>query len=128
MRQQTATIAACEYSYEVVAQNPADGEDGGVFPINTDYEREITLRNTSQCAWEANTALTYIQGEDFDAGPFITIRERVEPGAEVILTFAGQTPSQGGLRSGSWELRTAGQIPIGEPLIISIRSFDSGNR
>lgn len=127
MRQQTATIAACEYDYEVVAQNPEDGEDGGVFPINTDYEREITLRNISQCAWEANTALTYIQGEDFDAGPFIIIRERVEPGAEVILLFEGRTPPQGGLRSGTWELRSPGQIPIGEPLIISIRSFDRGN-
>lgn len=127
MRFLTATIAACEYDYEVIAQDPLDGEDGGVFPINTEYVREITLRNTSLCAWEVNTALTYIQGEDFDAGPRILIRERVDVEQEITLRFLGRMPDVGGLRSGTWELRTPEQIPIGEPLVISIRAFDRGN-
>src|SRR6185369_5496970 len=121
---QTATTAACNFDYAIVDQKPADGD---YFPTNKDYVREITLLNTGNCAWERNSSLTFIEGESFDAGPRIFIRERVNPGADVILDFQGHTPANGGLLTGTWELRTPGQIPIGQPVHISIFAFDQGS-
>jgi hypothetical protein len=122
---QTATAAACEYTYAIVQQTPEDGMAGGPFRADTAYERQITFTNTGTCAWEPNTALTFLVGENFNVGPRIFIRERVEPGAEVVLIFQSHLPSIGSETplSGTWELRTPGQIPIGEPLTISIRVY-----
>ena len=38
----------------------------------------------------------------------------------------GKTPAKGGLKIGIWELRTPGQIAIGEPLEISLNVFETG--
>lgn len=125
---QTSTIAACKFDYAVVENSPEDGTKGGYFKINADYERKITLLNTGSCAWEPNTSLTFIQGEDFNAGTRIWIRDVVNPAETVILTFKGKLPSRGRETpySGVWELRTPGQIPIGKPLVISILVYDPG--
>jgi serine/threonine-protein kinase len=121
---QTATVAACDYNYEVVEQDPA--EDLQV-RAGTPYRRVITLRNTGTCYWERNTALVHVEGESFDAGPVILIRERVDVDEEYQLVFEGSTPSAGGgLLTGIWELRTPGQIRIGEPLPINVRVFGGG--
>lgn len=121
---QTATVAACDYNYEVVEQDP--DEDLQV-RAGSEYTRVITLRNTGTCHWERNTALVHIEGESFDAGPVIVIRERVDVGEEYDLVFEGSTPSAGGgLLTGTWELRTPGQIRIGDPLPINVRTFGGG--
>lgn len=127
--QRTATIAACDFDYAIIEQNPVDGEEGGFFRINQTYTREITLLNTGSCAWEPNTSLTWISGESFDAGPRIFIRETVEPASEITITFTGRLPSRGSLEpiAGVWELRTAGQKVIGEPLTISVLVYDPGS-
>jgi serine/threonine protein kinase len=119
---QTATVAACDFDYAVVDQKPADGD---FFPANRQYRREITLLNTGNCAWERNTSLVWVRGEDFNAER-IFIRERVNPGAEVTLVFQGVTPPTGGRRTGTWELRTPGQILIGRPIEISVSVFEQG--
>lgn len=119
---QTATVAACDFDYAVVDQQPKDGD---FFAANRPYRREITLLNTGNCAWERNTSLVWVRGEDFNAER-IFIRERVNPGAEVTLSFEGVTPPTGGLRSGTWELRTPGQILIGRPMDISVSVFEQG--
>lgn len=122
--QQTATIAACDFDYAVVDQNPRDGD---FFIAGRDYTRTIRLLNVGTCPWERNTALVYISGQDFGAPPFIFIRDRVNVGEEVTVEFAGRTPrNQLGLLSGVWELRTPGQLPIGEPLTISIQVYGGG--
>lgn len=124
----TATIAACNFDYAIIENIPRDGQEGGFFRVNTRYERRMTFLNTGTCAWEPNTSLTFLEGEDFDAGPRIFIREVVEAGAEVTLLFAGTLPSKGSLSPlvGRWELRTPGQIVIGAPLVISIMVYDPG--
>jgi serine/threonine protein kinase len=126
---QTMTAAACNYDYALVEHDPEDGEKGGFFPINSDYERQITLLNTGSCAWEPNTSLTFLEGEDFNAGPRIFIRQPVNPAEDVIVTFTATLPAKGSLTplSGIWQLRTPGQIPIGVPLTISILVFDPGS-
>lgn len=124
----TATTSACQFDYAIIEQSPRDGEAGGFLQVNTPYTREITFLNTGTCAWERNTSLTFIEGEDFSAGPRIFIREPIEIGAEVTILFEGVLPPQGSVQpiSGRWQLRTPGQLPIGEPFTISVMVFDPG--
>jgi len=130
---QTATFAACEFDYAISSQDPEDGFDGPNVPINTAYTRDITLVNTGNCPWEINTSLAFVEGESFNAGPRIFIREPVQVGDEVTITFEGTTPSRGRLEGGNlvpvegtWQLRTRGQLMIGEPFTISVLVFDPG--
>jgi serine/threonine-protein kinase len=118
---QTATINACDFNYTIVEQDPPDAD---YFATNRDYERLITLRNIGNCPWERNSALMFVSGENFNAGPRIIIRDRVNVGETVTLTFTGRTPVTGGLLSGMWELRTPGNIRIGQPIFISINVFE----
>ena len=117
---QTATTAACDFNYTIVKQEPPDGGDQ---VANSDYERQITLRNTGTCAWERNTALMFISGENFNAGARIIIRDRVAVGDETVIDFKGHTPAAHDPLSGTWELRTPGNMRIGQPIVISIRVF-----
>jgi len=120
---QTVTTTACDFKYQIVDQNPADND---YYTADTDYERAITLLNTGNCAWERNTAFVFIRDEDFNARP-IFLRERVNPSEDIVLCFQGKTPRTGGVHRGTWELRTPGQIRIGEPLVISVNVFESDN-
>ncbi len=131
----TATINACDYDYAIVPPDPDDeqanyyaayGGGGPVFIVtNMDFTFEITFLNTGTCPWERNTSLTYLEGESFNAGPRIFIREIVDVGEDITIEFAGRTPQRGGLKGGTWELRTPGQITIGRPLGISIFTYES---
>jgi hypothetical protein len=121
---QTATINACDFNYTIVTQEP---EDGTFVVTNHPYERLITLRNTGTCAWERNSALMFVSGENFNAGPRIIIQERVNVGEEKVIDFVGKTPATGGRPlTGIWELRTPGNIRIGQPLAININVFEGG--
>jgi hypothetical protein len=119
---QTATIAACDFDYEIVSQTP---ENGFFRQAETLFVMEIRLRNTGNCPWERNSALTYVpgSGENFDAEPRILVRERVNVGQETIIVLNGRAPATNGLASGLWELRTPGQLLIGAPLTLSVNVF-----
>lgn len=121
MDMQTATMAACDFDFRIVSQTPADAD---FFQTNRAYTRELTLLNTGTCPWERNSALSFVSGENFNFGPRVLIRDRINVGERVSLTLSGRTPTSGGLLTGVWELRTPGQIPIGEPLQISINVFE----
>lgn len=132
--ERTETYQACRFDYAIISQDPEDGVEGGFVTINTAYQRTITLFNSGNCAWERNTSLTFVEGEDFNAGPRIFIREAVDVGAEVDLIFEGTTPNRGQVEngtvvpiSGTWQLRTPGQIDVGEPLTISVLVYDPGS-
>jgi serine/threonine-protein kinase len=122
LEMQTATIAACDFDYEVVSFTP---ENESFRQADTVFTMEIRLRNTGTCPWERNTAFTYVtgSGENFDAEPRIFIRDRVNVGEETIVLFAGRAPSTNGVSSGQWELRTPGQLLIGTPLTLSVNVF-----
>ncbi|HEX2621438.1 MAG TPA: protein kinase [Phototrophicaceae bacterium] len=127
--ERTATTTACNFDYAIVEQVPPDGKEGGFFRINEPYSREIRLLNTGSCTWERLTSMTFLSGEDFSAGPRIFIEQPVEPADEVTVTFSGVLPPKGSVDpiSGIWELRTPGQIRIGEPMVISVMVFDPGS-
>lgn len=126
--QLAATLDACTFDYAIIEQIPADGAEGDFFPVNQPYMREITLLNTGTCEWGENTSLSFVSGEDFNAGPRIFVRESVQVGEEYTLTFNGTTPGRGSVEptTGTWQLRTRFQIPIGEPFEISVMVFDPG--
>lgn len=119
----TRTIEACDFDYEIIEQAPADDE---FYPANSDYEREIRLLNTGNCAWERNTSFVWIRDEDYDARP-IFLRERINPGDELVMCFRGRTPRTGATYTSTWELRTPGQILIGQPFRINVRVFETDN-
>ena len=128
--QMTATIDACVFDYAIIEQSPEDGEAGGFFTTASKYARTITLLNTGECVWERNTSLTFVSGsgESFNAGPRIFIREPIGVGQEVELIFDGTLPARGSLTpiEGAWQLRTPGQLAIGEPIVISVMVYDPG--
>ena len=134
----TATISACNFDYALIPPEPASdqaeyypaysgSEERVYITTDTRFAFDLTFLNIGTCALERNTSLTFVEGEAFNAGPRIFLRERIEPGQEFTIHFEGRTPRRGsgGLRSGVWELRTPGQILVGEPITISIFSFDS---
>lgn len=118
------TAEACNYGYLVVEESPPDGD---FYTASTPYERQIVLLNSGRCAWDRNTSFRNVDGEDFDAPP-IFIRERVEPGDELVLCLRGETPATGRVYTGTWELRTAGQVLIGEPFELSVSVFENVDR
>lgn len=118
----TETVEACTFDYAIVSQDP---ENGAFYPANSDYDRKIIFLNTGDCPWEPNTSLTYLEGENFQVlRGRVFITGQVEVGASYELHFIGRTPGRGGLRTGTWELRTPGQRPIGEPMEISIQVYE----
>ncbi len=118
---QTATIAACDFDYAISDQQPPDND---FFRADQPYVRQITFVNTGTCPWERNTSLTYVSGEDFNLVDRIFVRDRVNVGEDVTLTFSGRTPRTGAAYSGLFELRTPGQILIGAPLTITVKVFE----
>lgn len=125
--EQTATYAACTFDYSIIEQEPKDGREGGFFRTNSDYTRTLTLLNTGTCAWDVNTSLRFItgSGESFGFTP-VLLREAVEVGATVDIEMVLRLPAVGSQEpiSGQWQLRTRGQLPIGEPITISILVAD----
>ncbi|MCC6972392.1 MAG: protein kinase [Anaerolineae bacterium] len=120
----TATARLCVREYDLIAPkrpNPADPED----PIkaDTDFNREIEIRNLSTCDWLPGTALYFKEGEQFRAQRKIEMAntEPVKPGEIARFVFRGRTPVRGGLYVGSWELRTEGGVLI--PPVIEIAFF-----
>ncbi|MBL8154948.1 MAG: protein kinase [Anaerolineae bacterium] len=127
--EQQATLDACQFDYAVRIQSEYDKTNEGIdfVKANTEYTLEITFVNMGTCAWGPNTALVFIEGDNLDAGRVIFFRENeqvVEPGGEAILDFVGRTPARFGLKTGTWELRTPGQIPIGQPIVIQVQIFE----
>ncbi len=131
---ETATTAACVFDYDLVEEIPADplrvpqAERDSLFvTINTEYLRDITLLNTGTCAWDVNWSLAFVSGENLNQTR-IVVQRRIEVGDTVVLRLEGRTPSTGSVEpvEGIWQLRTRGQLPIGDPLTISVLVYDPG--
>lgn len=132
----TATARACVWDYaikdmqtEQTYQKNAEGFD--IVPANSTYKLIITFVNTGTCSWGANTSLVYVDGADLDAERFNFFRDReslgeIAVGSEAVLEFVAKAPAKGDSYSGRWQLKTPGQLSIGEPITISIQSFEGG--
>ncbi len=125
---QTATASACDWEYTEVSRrlvvNGVQINDGFV-PAGSPFVLEIVLRNTGNCPWEINSTFRFREGEFFDsAQPFIRIQNQVRQGTTYTIRFEGIAPMENDEQTGLWELRTAGNLPIGqEPISITVRVF-----
>lgn len=128
--QRTATIEACVFDYDIIDQEPANGEEGGFFPVNTEYTRRVTVQNTGTCPWEVNSSLAFIpgSGESFRSNR-VVLAEIVDVGDVIDIDLELVLPATGSVTpyTGLWQFRTRGQLPIGEPFEISILVFFPGD-
>ena len=135
----TATVSACNFDYALIPPEPASdqteyypaysgSEERVYITTDTRFAFDMTFLNIGTCALERNTSLTFVEGEAFNAGPRIFLRERIEPGQEFTIHFEGRTPRRG---AGGLPVRQSGSCApparssLGEPITISIFSFDS---
>ncbi len=126
--EQTATTAACVFDYAIISQEDVGGAADGFFRVNSPYRTHIHIQNTGTCPWESLASLEFVDGENFRASRF-TIRESINVGDDYTIEFEGITPSAGSgdeLLTGRWQLKTKGQLPIGEPLTIGAKVYDPG--
>ncbi|MEP7289502.1 MAG: protein kinase [Chloroflexota bacterium] len=119
----TATAANCTKEYrQILLKDPVKD------PIraNTEFTREVILRNTGNCAWLPGMYVTYSTGERFNAQRTIIMKntDPVKPGGDATFLFAGHTPKKGGLYNGTWEVRLAGDVLITVPLTISFFVYE----
>lgn len=125
---QTATAIACDWEYTEVSRrlfvDNVQINDGFV-PGGSPFVLELVLRNTGNCPWEVNSTLRYREGEFFDSPqPFIRIQNLVRQGTTYTIRFEGIAPMENGEQTGLWELRTSGNLPIGQnPINITVRVF-----
>ncbi len=128
--ERTATTEACIFDYDIIDQEPPNGEEGGFFPVNSTYIRRITVQNTGTCPWEVNSSLAFIpgSGESFRSNR-VVIPEVVEVGDVIEIELELTLPSTGSVTpyTGLWQFRTRGQLPIGDPFEISILVFFPGD-
>jgi serine/threonine protein kinase len=127
--EQTRTTEACEFDYAIISEDEQGGNSDSYFPTNSPYRNSIRIQNTGNCGWEALASLEFVEGENLRANRF-TILEEVPVGEDTIIEFEGTTPTRGGGTepvSGTWQLKTKGQLPIGEPFKISVLVFDPGS-
>ncbi len=119
----TATALVCVKEYRPIIARPPDKD-----PIraNTDFEREVVLRNTSNCDWLPGMYLSYSSGERFSAPRKIEMKNNtlVKPGEDAIFVFRGHTPRKGGLYNGQWEVRLAGDVLVEPMLTISFYAYE----
>jgi hypothetical protein len=132
----TATALACVWNYAIsdiqtaeVYQQNDEGVD--IVPANSTYTLIITFVNTGTCPWGANTSLAFIEGDLMDANRFNFFQDRealveVSVGDDAVLEFVAKAPAKGGPYSGQWQLQTPGNVPIGDPITISLQSFEGG--
>ncbi len=128
----TATVAACDYDYELVSQtyDPAFELSPGQFyiRIRRPFTAFITVRNTGECDWERSTALVYAGGERFNAPESVPIPSIVRVGEEYTLEIPLQAPPRNRPHTGVFELRTPAGFLVGQPIEITIYAYyDSGS-
>jgi hypothetical protein len=119
----TATALVCVKEYRPIILKAPDKD-----PIraDTEFQRMITLRNTSDCDWLPGMYLSYSSGERFSASRKIVMqnKEPVKPGEDATFVFKGRTPRKGGLYSGQWEVRLAGDVLVDPLLTISFYAYE----
>jgi serine/threonine protein kinase len=119
----TKTAQLCRRDFRQLVEKAPDKDP---IKANTEFEREVRLRNTSDCDWLPGMYISYVSGELFGAGRKIEMKNTspVKPGEDAIFIFRGRTPRKGGLHKGTWEVRLVGDLLINTPLTISFFAYE----
>jgi serine/threonine protein kinase len=119
----TGTAERCIKAYRQIVDKPPQQDP---IKANTEFSRQVVLRNTSNCDWQPGMYLSYISGEQFNAPIKIDMQNQqaVKPGENATFIVAGHTPKKGGLDSGMWEVRLLGDVLVDPPLTISFFVYE----
>jgi serine/threonine protein kinase len=119
----TATAQLCVKEYR---QRIEKAPEKDPIKANTDFKRQIVLRNTGNCDWLPGMYLNYVSGEKFGVAHKLEMKntEPVKPNQDAVFDFDGHTPRRGGLYSSVWEVRLAGDILLDPPLTISFFAYE----
>jgi hypothetical protein len=121
----TATVAACDYDYRVVSQNPPNGT---LYPELTTLTMELVIRNDSRCPLGADTRLVFHEGYQLQGPNFVTFDRVLAPGEEISFEIDLRTPpynaDQSVVRS-TWQIQLADGTRVGPPLVLMLDLFPS---
>jgi serine/threonine-protein kinase len=119
----TATAQFCRKDFRQIIEKAPEKDP---IKANTEFEREVRLRNTSDCDWLPGMYISYVSGELLGASRRIEMKNTslVKPGEDAIFIFKGRTPRKGGLYKSTWEVRLAGDLLIDTPLTISFFAYE----
>lgn len=95
-------------------------------PVGLNSTANFVLKNTGTCPLAADLLFKYIEGTDFplpDDPDGLALDEVLAAGDELLLTTRITAPNSAGTYAATWQLFTAADEPIGDPVEFSIRAY-----
>jgi serine/threonine protein kinase len=121
----TATVAACDYDYEIVSQSP---EDGIVYPAYTSLTKRIVIVNDSRCPLDDDTRLEFETGYQLDGPNSFEFNKELQPGEQFEIVLSLQTPPYDPANEvimSSWIIVLPDGTQVGPPLTFELQLFPS---
>ena len=107
------TPASCIHSMTYIADLNLDDANMTAPPImapGQNFSKGWRLQNSGTCAWEADFALAYVNGNRIEAamgGSAVPVGRTVQPGESVDLYAQLQAPQTYGTFQGFWQMRNS---------------------
>ncbi len=79
----------------------------------------LTLRNTGECAWPAETQLAFATGEPLNAPDSLPV-EPLAPGSLMQVVLPLRAPAAVGVYTSTWEIRLPNGEAVGPPIVLQI--------
>jgi serine/threonine-protein kinase len=121
----TATVAACDYDYEVVSQMP---ENRAPYPELTSLTMRITIVNDSRCPLDDDTRLVFSSGYPLEGPEYVEFNKELQPGEQFEIVIPLRTPAYNQrtpLISSTWLVILPDGTQVGPPLTFELSIFQS---
>lgn len=121
---------ACIHSMTYVADLNLDDANMTAPPImapGQQFSKGWRLQNSGTCAWEADFALAYVNGNRIEAamgGSVVPVGRTVQPGETVDIYVQLQAPQSYGAFQGFWQMRNSAFQYFGEVIWVGIQVPD----
>jgi hypothetical protein len=123
----TATfLASCETEIEMVDYYTFQNQNVQEAPVNTNFQMNWVIENTGTCPIPADSAWTYMEGQEFDQDGPIILTEELAAGDETTIRAPFSAPSQAGSYESTWQFEDEDGNPLGDPQTFDI--FVTGAR
>lgn len=121
---------ACDYAYDVVSfftygnsYNYNSSRNQTVAPVNSRFALTIQLQNSSGCAWDAGTSLSFLEGESLGASQPMVLDQPVQPEEVASFDTTMSSGSQSGLQVSTWSLELPDGTRIEPPFELRISIY-----
>jgi hypothetical protein len=94
--------------------------DGTEVPAGEAFEKTWEIRNTGCLAWDPNTELVFLEGDQMGGPDSMTNIDSVQPTQNTEVTVELTAPLETGEYTGYWQLISPGQISVGPPVFVQI--------